>query len=182
MANCCTPIIDDTIVTKLIPYVIGPSIVILLFIIGRLLDSKVRLREIRRNWYMKVIIDPNIEKLELFYENIQDTIKKSIEGLVPKQTVVTMAEYLVLKSTEMGTFQNLKRKFETQFISLVQTNYPEISNELEDLLRDLEDQITSYLDRSNLALTHLDEIESIISGNHYSLIKILYKPLSFTGE
>lgn len=182
MPSCYHSVVEESFVSKLIPYLIGPLIVVLLFIIGRFLDSQLRLREIRRNWYLKVIIEPNIDKLEKFYQEVQEALKKSVEDLVTLQTTLPMTKYLAQKSIEMGKFQVLKRNFEIQFISLVQTNYEEISLELTSLLRKLEDQITSCLDRPDLSVDHLNGMETKIANNYYGLVKILYKPLSLKSR
>ena len=176
MCNTPTPFESD-LVQKIFPTIVGSSIVVLLFIIGRLLDSTMKLREIKRNWYLKVIIDPNIKKLEDFYLDVFSTLKVSISTLVQLKSTRNFNEYIVDKSLEMGKFQTLKRKFELDFIALIQTNYPEISNELENLLRDLEDKVTSYLDRQDLVDSHYDNLEISVSSTKYELLKILYKPL-----
>ena len=77
----------------------------------------------------------------------------------------------------MGKFQSLKRKFEIEFIALIQTNYPEIASELEALLRDLEDKITTCLDSQDLSENHFTHLEVGVSSTKYELLKILYKPL-----
>lgn len=79
----------------------------------------------------------------------------------------------------MGKFQALKRKFELEFIALIKTNYPEISNELESLLRDLEDNVTTCLDKQDLDESHYSSLELRITATKYQLLKILYKPLTF---
>lgn len=176
VCNTPTPFESD-LVQKILPTIVGSSIVVLLFIIGRLLDSTMKLREIKRNWYLKVIIDPNIKKLEDFYLDVFSTLEVSISTLVQLRSTRNFNDYIVDKSLEMGKFQTLKRKFEIDFIALIQTNYPEISNELENLLRDLEDKVTSCLDRQDLVDSHYDNLEISVSSTKYELLKILYKPL-----
>ena len=175
--SCCTPV-EPSLWQKILPTLIGPSIVLFLFIVGRFLDSTIRLREVKRNWYLKVIIDPNISKLEEFYTNVLSTVRASISILVPLKSSKNFSEYLTEKSLEIGKFQVIKRKFEIEFIALIQTNYPEISNELESLLRDLEDKITACLDKQDLDESHYSTLEIELSSTKYELLKILYKPLT----
>ena len=176
MLSCCynqLPVQELSLFQKILPTIVGSSIVVILFILGRFLDSTLRLRELKRNWYMKVIIDPNIDKLEEFYKQTLISTKESINNLTGIKDELSFSNYIGAKSVEMGKFQFIKRKFEIEFIALVQTNYPEISNELEVLLRDLEDKITTCFDSDQLNNEYYTLLELGISSTKYDLIKIL---------
>jgi hypothetical protein len=45
----------------------SPIVVILLFIIDGYINHKLRKREVNRNWYLKVFIEPSILKISTFY-------------------------------------------------------------------------------------------------------------------
>src|SRR5688572_28390168 len=48
---------------------ISPAVVILLFIIDRIVAARLRRKEVERNWYLKVLIEPAIEKISEFYNS-----------------------------------------------------------------------------------------------------------------
>ena len=68
-----------------IPYILRYSILLILFILGRWFDTNLRKKEISRNWYLKVIIEPNINLLDSFKEDIIFQSEKSISKLIHKK-------------------------------------------------------------------------------------------------
>ena len=73
----CNNIIDKSIYRKDVVPVVGPIVVIVLFIIDRILGFYLRKREIERNWYLKVLIEPSISKISAFYKSATDGYKVS---------------------------------------------------------------------------------------------------------
>lgn len=182
MLLCCineVPKAEPTILDKILPTIISASIVVALFIAGRILDSVLKSNEIRRNWYQKVIIDPNIGKLNTFYSDIIIQIKVSLETLVDSKGSLLFDNYIATKATEINKIKEIKRVFDYEFIQLIQTNFPEIAEELSEHLRDLEDCISTYLDKQDLAKEHFVQIEKDVVSKKHCIYGILYKPLKF---
>ncbi len=168
--------LSDSIIDKTLPTVISTTFVVLLFVIGRILDSFIKRQEIKRNWYQKIIIDPNIAKVDLFYKDIILQSKESIDFLIQNKST-PHDKYLTDKMKEIEKFKVIKRKFEFEFISMVQTNYPEIASDLSAHLRNIEDDITTLLDKSSLVELDKEVLErNIISQKHF-IYQILYLPL-----
>lgn len=181
MSNCCTniPVENAWEMSKILPTIISTIIVITIFIIGRILDGEIKSKEIRRNWYQNIIINPNINKLELFYTDILNAINNSTDILIQSKSRISFEEYLSLKSTEIGKFQSIKRNFEFEFIFLVQTNFPEIAEELSEHIRKIEDKVTIYIDDENISIDKQDNFNSEIKVLKNEIFGILYKPLAF---
>lgn len=182
MLICCLkeiPQIESSIWDKVLPTIISTTIVIILFIIGRLLDSILKSNEIRRNWYQKVIIDPNIEKLNAFYDDTIKQTKLSIESLVRRKKELSFDDYISAKAIEINKIKEIKRVFEYEFIQLVQTNFPEIAEELFEHLRDFEDCLSQYLDKQDLSNDHFVQAEKECVSKKHCIYGILYKPLKF---
>jgi hypothetical protein len=182
MLICCLkeiPPIESSIWDKVLPTIISTTIVIILFIIGRLLDSILKSNEIRRNWYQKVIIDPNIAKLNAFYDDSIKQTKLSIESLVQRKKELSFDDYISAKAIEINKIKEIKRVFEYEFIQLVQTNFPEIAEELYEHLRDFEDSLSQYLDKQDLSNDHFVQAEKECVSKKHCIYGILYKPLKF---
>jgi hypothetical protein len=171
MLLCCTADTSNFFTEKVLPPVITSATVILLFVVGRLLDGKYRAREARRNWYLKVIIEPNIDKVNSFYQEVMLYVLASMDNL--------HQQILELKSKEIGKFQTLKRTFEHEVIYLVKSNFPETSERLTELLRDFEDDITGLIDTEESILTADKKIETVVFTSKHDLFKALYEPLRF---
>jgi hypothetical protein len=179
MVLCCTYFgLSEAMIEKIIPVVISTTFVVILFIIGRILDGYIKSKEIRRNWYQKVIIDPNISKVDQFYKDVLIQANQSIQYLVANVTL-PHNDYLTAKRNEMEKFKVIKRSFEFEFILMVQTNYPEIASHLSEHLRGIEDCVTTCLDKNNLALTDFDELEISVISQKHCIYGILYTPLIY---
>jgi hypothetical protein len=170
--------LSDSMAEKIMPVVISTTIVITLFIIGRILDGYIKSKETRRNWYQKVIIDPNISKVDKFYKDILDQSKSSIYFLIDNVSL-PHNDYLAAKTNEIEKFKIIKRAFEFEFILMVQTNYPEIADKLSEHLRGIEDCVTVCLDKNQLAHADFDELEENAISQKYRIYGILYIPMTY---
>lgn len=173
------PSIEPSVWDKITPTIISTSFVILLFVIGRFLDSVLKSNEIRRNWYQKVIIDPNITKLNLFYDDTISQMKASISTLVESKKILSFDDYIAAKAIQINKIKDIKRVFDYEFIQLIQTNFPEITEDLYEHLRDLEDCLSQFLDRQDLNNDHFIEAEKECVSRKHCIYGILYKPLKF---
>lgn len=176
---CCTYFgLSETVAEKILPVIISTGIVIILFIIGRTLDGYIKSKEIRRNWYQKVIIDPNISKVDQFYKDVLNQSRISILFLV-ENVSLPHSDYLIAKTNEMEKFKIIKRAFEFEFILMVQTNYPEIASKLSEHLRGIEDCVTTCLDKNALKNQDYDELEYSVISQKYYIYGILYTPMIY---
>lgn len=169
---------STSLFNKILPSLLSVSVAILLFIIGRYIDSKIRKSAISRDWYMKVIIDPNIDQLDKFISDCCTSLKKSIQILSASRSSSSFNVYIESKAKEIGSFQVIKRSFELNFISIIKTTCPSIASDISDLIIELEDDITTILDVDNLSIDYYDEIVDSFARFKPMFLDILYKPLA----
>lgn len=168
----------ESLYIKVLPAIISGFIVLILFIIGRIIDSKIRTKEISRTWYLRVIIEPNLKKVDDFMQNTSETVRLSISSLsAARDNNILYWEYIEAKAKEIGKFQLLKRNFEIGFIQLVQWNYPIIGAQLSESLRKLEDIVTSILDKQDLSIKDCEIIEKSITDYRNTLFYLLFSPI-----
>lgn len=182
MLICCNHIVapEQNIYDKVLPAIFSGCIVVSLFIVGRLLDRAIKSKEIRRNWYQKVIIDPNIIKLNKFYSDVLIQLCKSIEHLEACQTnKMPYMDYLDEKAKEGSKLKELKRAFEFEFVMLVQANFSEIGDELANYLLDFEDVVMKYIDKAAVNKMDFVGAEREIATQKNGMYRILYEPLKF---
>lgn len=172
--------INNPLWEKILPTVISGTIAIFLFFIGRLLDTFLKSKEQKRNWYLKVIIDPNIEKLNTFFSSSLIQFKSTLEELKNKSNI-SHNDYLTLKTEEFGKFSSLKRDFEFEFVNLIGINYSEIEQEIICLINNLDDNYKTSLDNidNNTYEEILKKFEKKLYKCKTDLIAMLYKPLIY---
>ena len=189
---------NDTFKTAIIPY-LGAIAVFVSLIINNYVSSRFRKRDVQRNWYLKVLIEPNIKNIDEFYKDINLKFNESITSL-DKNKNIASNKVLKLKISKIGAFQVLKRKFENSFIRLIALSYKKypssfleevvkailgdnreeeesISEELTKIVLDLEDFYTQSLDNYNSMTESVERFEKFLTSNKANLISILFKPL-----
>ena len=173
----CTEHISKTFFEIYPPALFSSGIVILLFIIERFISAGIRKREVRRNWYLKVIIESNLKTINDFFDKSSCLLEAGIIYLKTCKEC-THDEYLVQCSEEIKKFQDIKQDFEFKFIELVRSYDPDIANKLSEKLRSVEDKFTLSIGANDLAtidtLIKKKEIHSI-KTEFYS---IMYIPIS----
>lgn len=162
---------------KLFPTLVSVTFVVLLFIIGRLIDSKIKRKDIKRGWYQKVIIDPNINKINSFYNNLVKQIGKSIANLKDQKDKLIFNEYIVIKAKEAEKVKRIVRKFDLEFVQLVDLNYPLVAVELRTHIMQIQDDLLKMIDRPDLGEHQYDEIESKVSESKSKMYGFLFIPL-----
>jgi hypothetical protein len=126
---------------------IAPMVVILTFIANAFITYKLRKSEVKRNWYLKVLIEPNLKILNQFYIDTVDLLNKSCEDLLKKKAI-GHNEFIELKATKNGEFQELKRVYEFDFVDLISVSKKDIQTKLSESLRNLEDLYTNFIDQN----------------------------------
>lgn len=175
--SCTEAVVNNSWLNTILPATISGFIVIALFLVGRRYDAKLRLKSIQREWYMSVIILPNLKKVEDFPKFICTELKESIGILSSSKDSTSHNKYIELKSIEIGKFQSIKREFEFDFIQLVRTHYHDNAIALNELLGDLEDVITKLLDDDNIQDSSYHTLENKIKQFKVDLFGILYQPI-----
>ncbi|MBK7391129.1 MAG: hypothetical protein IPI23_19290 [Bacteroidetes bacterium] len=165
----------SSVLTTYLPLV-SPIVVILLFLVDRVIGFYLRKREIERNWYLKVLIEPGISKISAFYKATNDMYAKSAE-LLQNSSTVAHEKYLTLKSHEIGKFQSHKRELEAEVIFPILMRYPEVGDHLTSTLLNLEDCFTTALDKGLYSEQEIKDFQNKVASNRALLLTNLYAPL-----
>jgi hypothetical protein len=157
---------------KFLIAVISSSILVFLFIAGRILDSIIARKKQKIDWYLSVIITPNVPKAYEFYKKVLTSAKSSYLKLKKNEDSENISE---VKTLEMAKIQKLKRDFEFSFLALISANYSQTAFNLTDMLLVLENDVTEFLDQ--FADSSLESFEIKVLESKVDFFKELYSPL-----
>lgn len=172
---------SDTLLDKILPTLISVIVIIILFLIGRFIDKRIRNKTIQNQWYLDVIIKPNAYKIESFIKEV--TISLGTTHKIISCAVFTQKNndsIISLTAVEIGRFQEIKRKFEFDFIALINSNNSYVAKYISKLTRELEDDLTKHIDELKASVcykNHLIKIDKTLYNYKNNLFKILYSPL-----
>lgn len=154
----------------------GPLIVILTFSIDRFFASKIRKKEVLRNWFSKCIIEPNIQNIDEFYVSTLKIFNQSFDQLlkIPKDHV----NYVLILNRANAKFQVLKRSFENSTCSLLKSGSFSLTTAINSLILVLEDEYVQKLDsiisKNDVRL----EFERFLNENKAQFYQQLYLALN----
>lgn len=155
---------------------ISVVVTLLLFITDRLIAIRVRRREVERNWYLKVLVEPNLIRINDFFDTVGKTYEESAKFLTLNLTK-THEEYVTIKAQEFEKFIDLKRILIAYLIYPLSPRYPEISERIDLVLQDTEDDFTTNLDKDAFSIENINDFKLRSYNKKAKLLNILYTPL-----
>lgn len=162
-----------TTLKDLLPY-ISVIVTILLFTTDRYIGVKIRRREVRRTWYLKILIEPNIVKLSTFFDNVGDAYERAATALLGAQGNI---DYLQLKSINFEKFIDFKRQITANLIQPLTLQYFFVAESLTDKLTELEDLYTTNLDNELFTADNIQTFRLEAHNIKAKVLDILYTPL-----
>jgi hypothetical protein len=140
-------------------------------------QTELRKSEIDRQWYINVLVNPNLSRIEEFFDMINGITQETAEQLYSAKNGM-VKEYNELKALRRTLFKNEIRRFEYSFIKLIQTNSPKVSEDLMEWLRSFDDIISNFEDQIfNTEQLEKDQLLQRLSSSKAEFYKILSKPL-----
>lgn len=146
-------------------------ITLVIFMIQTRQARKEQRRTIKENWYLTIILQPNMDELSNFYKNeaaqLETQIKK-LRGRHGKDTIE--------KAKSIKILRDLKNDFFNHFILMVQGYDVNIAQTAEDILNELTDLNSDCIDHYNKV--SIADAKRKVFENKAKLINALYKGIS----
>jgi hypothetical protein len=177
MCTCSKEVIESSFQLKDYYPLISSAIVLLLFIIDRIIGYKIRKKEVERNWYFKVLLEPNLEKINSFFLDVENQYKASALKLKDLVSVVSHGEYINIQSLEINLFKEIKRRFELEVIKPIITRYSFMNENISIKTEDLQNHYTVQIDNLKLDQDDINEFAKDLYNIKAEWLDLLYKPL-----
>lgn len=129
-------------------------------------DKKVA---IKQNWFMTIIVQPNLNGINEFYNNISDRLINELDKL---KTIRSPESIATQKAATNRVLKNIKSDFFDNFVTIVQSYESELATQIEGVLNDLQDLCSESIDNYENVEYHLTRKR--IFENRAILISILY--------
>lgn len=129
-------------------------------------DKKVA---IKQNWFLTIIVQPNLNGINEFYNNISDRLINELDNL---KTIRTPERIAAQKATTNRVVKKIKSDFFDNFVTIVQSYESELATQIEGVLNDLQDLCSESIDNYENVEYHLTRKK--IFENRAILISTLY--------
>lgn len=145
-------------------------ITIAIFIRQNYINNRDRKKETKKNWYMSVIIQPNLNNIDSFYIKIQQRINNNINMLKG----ITDGRFIPRQKAKANrALRNLRNDFFDDFVTIVQSYDTTLATKINKTINDLQDLCSKEID--NYIDANIPQIKKKIYENRASLISLLYK-------
>lgn len=150
-------------------------ITLVIFIIQTRQSRKEQKRTINENWYLTIILQPNMEELDQFYKEEAKQLEALINKLKARHGKETTE-----KAKANKILRELKNDFFNHFILMVQGYDVNIAQEAENILSELTDLNSNCIDQYNRV--NIVDGKRRVFENKAKLINALYKGISKVKE
>lgn len=155
----------------------GIIIGLITFIVESRRAKNAKLKSIRENWFLTIIVQPNLIFIDKFYEEVLINTVNSI-AVLKSNSSIPLVDYIVIESNEIVKFTEIRRKFMNNFVYLIRGHSKELSFKINEIINQLNDQYSIVLDNiDHNPIVDLKDIENNIWENKSSLIEALFKSL-----
>ena len=155
---------------------ISSSVVIILFIIDRLINSKVQKKEVERTWYYKILLEPNLNSINNFFNSLENSFMEEAEFILTSIDV-SHEEYLRCQRQAFQRFKIMKRKMELEVILPILKTYPNTGQALTNKLLEIEDVYTSALDNLEISESDISNVSNELYKLRAEWLYCLYTPV-----
>lgn len=131
-------------------------------------DVKDRRRNANQNWYMNVIIQPNLTEIDDYYETLMRLFMKHLRFLKNKHH----ENQTLAKAKAVKHLKSVSKDFIDYFVTILQSYDVSLADKVEGILNDMQDKLSDWVD--DYSCIDLDDCKRGIYENKSDLINALY--------
>ena len=131
-------------------------------------DAKDRIRNTNQNWYMNVIIQPNLPEINGYYEELMRLFMKHIGFLKNNQH----ENQTLAKAKAVKHLKSVSKGFIDYFVTILQSYDVSLADKVEGVLDDMQDKLSEWVD--DYSGIDIDDCKRVIYENKSELINALY--------
>lgn len=152
---------------------VGILLAILTFIIERYYTSKLNKKLTKENWYLTIIVQPKLEEINKYYNDLIQKIVATIEDLKVKSTTQNHNDYIIDKAIAQDKLKEHRNEFFDDFVTLIQSFDKALASKIQNTLLELDDYCTKVVDSENAK-----DFSRHVLENKSKLFALLYEKLA----
>ncbi len=153
---------------------IGLVLTVIIFLLSIALNNYQMYYDRKKSWYMSIIINSNLEKIDSFFKEIFKEFKESRKYLVNTYSEPT-PEYIIDKAKKEKKLHRLKDNFHFEMLPVFKSYNIKLSSKLEDALMMFQDTYTD-----NIGIENKEDTTKIINElieSKRNFYDVLYSPI-----
>ena len=158
----------------------APITIIAIFGIERFLNRQENREKQKRDWYLNVIVYPNLDRVNTFFRIFSEETTVKLEKFNESlKEDLAFSKLNMLKAKEFQSIRHLKHDFDNEFLTLVLVFDRELGLQLRSIIGQLEDNLIDYIDSMKAEKTEQDlfKFQEEIKNNQYLFHSILYSKI-----
>jgi hypothetical protein len=160
----------------------GIIIGLLTFVIERKLTSCNRKSDNRKKWLIDIIISPEIENINKYFEEIINNFDSHINELTDNKNLEKESahEHLLKRAEIIMESQNYDRIYIHTFVALIVEYNKNVGNNLKNLITILTDKYTSIIGNTNIDTANsIQEFSQLCNLTKAKFYRELYKMVEY---
>ena len=161
----------------------GVIVAVVTFVYDKYANFKIRKEDIERTWYANVLIQPNLAKIEICFDELYVQYKSSIVSLSSniiaggKFTRINVEPYRNLKSNESDKISARLQKLELGIIEPIRRYHTSLHEPLTSLLMEVENHLLYAIEAEEFADKDVTNVENFLFNKKADLLDLLYEPI-----
>lgn len=158
--------------------IVAISLAFFSFIIERRLNYLSEKKNSKYDWFLNIIVQPNLEKIDLFYVKTDKKLRIACDDLQSKNLILGDEEYLVEARKYCNGFKKSRRKFFNNFVSMINAFDENMALQVEGIINKLDDCYVDAIDFANTADVDNDGMIDEVFRNKAELYQTLFNKIS----
>ena len=147
------------------------------FILERILNYKREKKNSKYDWFLKIIVEPNLDDIKEFYIKADNDLRIACKDLQNRESSLNDMEYAIQVRTYHNTFKTDRRKFFNNFVSMIGSFDKKMALKVDGIINELDDFYGTALDYANSDVNTEGMIADIFK-NKADLYQTLFKRIS----
>lgn len=154
---------------------LGFALTIVIYSVERSFKYKADRTKSKKDWFLNIVLSPQLDTLNKFYDDVCNNLEKSIDTLVEnKNKGGSKILMLIDKRIEIAKFKTLRKKHFNSFSSSIRSFDGNLANKFDEKINELDDVYSKAIESEELEKNRLHLITPIIYQNKSDAYRVLF--------
>ena len=154
---------------------IGFFLTILIYSIERRYKYKTDRIKSKKDWFLNIVLSPQLEDLNKFYDKVSDNLEKSIDSLVENQDKGESETLMLInKRIEIAKFKKFRKDYFNNFSSSVRSFDGDLANKFDEVINEMDDIYSKVIENDILEKNRMHNVTPLIFKNKSDAYRVLF--------
>tara|TARA_R110002051_G_scaffold69946_2_gene125796 strand:+ start:7191 stop:7766 length:576 start_codon:yes stop_codon:yes gene_type:complete len=155
--------------------VLGFFLTILIYFFERRYKYKTDRTKSKKDWFLNIVLSPQLEQLNEFYDQVLNNLEESINRLVDNQ-IEGASDTLMLinKRIEIAKFKKFRKDYFNNFSASIRSFDGDLANKFDEIINEVDDIYSRELEKNKLIKNRMHNVIPLIYKNKSEAYRVLF--------